>query len=240
MNSLPKIRKILGLVFKTIVCLLLIGMALWFLRHTPLQAFLRRALDLIASWGPWGLAAFICLYILACLFLIPGSLLTLGAGAVFGLSKGFLAVSLGATLGATAAFLLGRSLVRNWVIKKMSSFPAFKAIDEAVGREGWKIVGLTRLSPVFPFNLLNYAFGVTRVSLRDYILSSWIGMFPGTLMYVYIGSLAGSLASLGTGEHKTTPAEWGLQLLGLGATIGVTLYVTHIARQALKKKINPA
>ncbi len=163
-------------------------------RYFNAQALLRQALDLIAGLGPWGPVMFVLLYIVATVFFLPGSILTLGAGFVFGVIKGAILVSIAATLGATAAFLVGRYLARDWVAKKIEGNVRFKAIDEAVAREGWKIVGLTRLSPVFPFNLLNYAFGLTRVSLRDYFFASWIGMMPGTLMYVYLGSLAGDLA----------------------------------------------
>ena len=117
-----------------------------------------------------------------------------GAGVVFGLVRGFVIVSISATLGATAAFLVGRYLARAFIAAKIEGHPKFAAIDEAVAREGWKIVALLRLSPVVPFNVLNYAFGVTRVSLRDYVVASWIGMMPGTLLYVYLGSIAGDLA----------------------------------------------
>ncbi|RME03124.1 MAG: TVP38/TMEM64 family protein, partial [Deltaproteobacteria bacterium] len=168
---------------------------------------------------------------------IPGSLLTLGAGAVFGVVKGTIYVSIGSTLGAVLAFLVGRHLARGWVAEKIAGNEKFEAIDEAVGREGWKIVLLTRLSPIFPFNLLNYAYGVTRVSLRHYFLASWIGMLPGTLMYVYLGSLAGDLATLGAGTGTKTPAQWGLTLVGLAATVAVTIYVTRIARRALAEKV---
>src|SRR3970282_2304950 len=106
-------------------------------------------------------------------------------------------------------------LAGDWVARKIEGNPRFKAIDEAVAHEGWKILGLTRLSPVFPFNLLNYAFGLTRVSLRDYFFASWIGMMPGTVMYVYVGSLPGALATLGAGSRARTPAEWTLYLVGL-------------------------
>jgi uncharacterized membrane protein YdjX (TVP38/TMEM64 family) len=106
-----------------------------------------------------------------------------------------------------------------------------------VGREGFKIVLLTRLSPVFPFNLLNYAYGLTGVSLKDYVLAS-IGMIPGTIMYVYIGSLAGSLATLGTGTPPTNPAiQWTIRIIGLIATVAVTLYVTRVARRALAETV---
>ncbi|MBI4397376.1 MAG: TVP38/TMEM64 family protein [Elusimicrobia bacterium] len=207
-------------------------------KYFNVQGLLRSALDWIASLGPWGYAAFIFVYILACVLFVPGSVLTLGAGVLFGVGKGSLCVSAGATLGATAAFLVGRYVARGWVSKKIEGNASFKVIDEAVAREGWKIVGLTRLSPVFPFNLLNYAFGVTRVSLKDYFFASWIGMLPGTVMYVYIGSLAGDLANLGAGGRTRSPAEWALYVVGLLATVAVTVYVTRIAKKALQQKIS--
>jgi len=205
-------------------------------RYLDAPALLRAALDWIRDLGPWGPAIFLLLYIAATVLLLPGSVLTLGAGAVFGLVKGAVLVSIAATLGATAAFLVGRYLAREWVAAKVEQYPRFATIDRAVAREGWKIVGLTRLSPVFPFNLLNYAFGLTRVSLRDYFFASWIGMMPGTVMYVYVGSLAGDLATLGAGSRARSPAEWALYGVGLLATVAVTVYITRLARQALARR----
>ncbi len=203
-----------------------------------IQDLIKQSLDWIANLGIWGPIAFIIFYNLATVFFIPGSLITLGSGFIFGAFWGTIYVSIGSILGATFAFLIGRYLARDWVAKQLEGNQKFKAIDEAVAQEGWKIVGLTRLSPIFPFNLLNYAFGLTNVSLKDYFLASWIGMFPGTVLYVYIGSLAGSLATLGTGERQQTPLEWGLYGVGLIATVTVTLYVTKIAQKALNQKIN--
>lgn len=203
--------------------------------HVPL--LLRRSLDWVDALGPAGVAAFIAIYVLACVFMVPGSVLTLGAGAVFGVVKGSAIVSVASTLGATAAFLVGRHLARERVARWIAGDSRFLAIDQAVGREGWKIVGLTRLSPVFPFNLLNYAYGITSVRLRDYVLASWVGMFPATVMYVYLGSLAGSLATLGRHGGGRTPAQWALFGVGLLATVAVTVFVTRIAREALAKKI---
>ena len=114
----------------------------------------------------------------------------------------------------------------------------FRRIDEAVGKEGWRIVGLVILSPIFPFNLLNYAFGLTRVSFKEYILASWLGMLPATALYVYLGSLAGDLATLGAGRHARTPAQWLLFGVGLAATIVVVIQVTRIARNSLNEKIS--
>jgi len=206
-------------------------------RFFQVQDLLRRSLDWIAGLGPAGVVAFIAIYILSCVFMLPGSVLTLGAGAVFGVVKGSVIVSVASTLGATAAFLVGRYLARDRVGRMIEGNGRFRAIDEAVGREGWKIVGLTRLSPAFPFNLLNYAYGITTVSLRDYFFASWIGMLPGTVMYVYLGSLAGSLATLGGQGGGRTPAQWALYIVGLLATVAVTVYVTRIARAALAKQV---
>jgi uncharacterized membrane protein YdjX (TVP38/TMEM64 family) len=206
-------------------------------RYADTPALLKKALDGIAALGPWGPPIFVLLYVLATVLFLPGWILTLGAGVVYGVVKGSVLVSISATLGATAAFLVGRYVARGWVAARIESSPRFRAIDEAVAREGWKVVVLTRLSPAFPFNLLNYAFGLTRVTLRDYVLASWIGMMPGSVMYVYLGSLAGDLASIGAGRGKRTLAEWALYAIGLLATVAVTVYVTRIARRALDKRI---
>jgi len=202
------------------------------------QEILRNALQWIDSLGSVGAIAFITLYIIASIAFLPGSILTLGAGVVFGVILGSLYVFIGATLGATAAFLVGRYLARGWVSQKIEGNNKFRAIDEAVATEGFKIVFLTRLSPVFPFNLLNYAFGVTGVSLKDYFLGC-IGMIPGTIMYVYIGSLAGSLARIGTEEQPSNPTvQWAIRIIGFIATVGVTVYVTRLARKALEEKVS--
>jgi uncharacterized membrane protein YdjX (TVP38/TMEM64 family) len=195
------------------------------------RTLLREALALIERLGPWGPVLFIAAYVLATVLFLPGSVLTLGAGAVFGVAWGSVYVSIGSTLGATCAFLVGRHLARDWVSARIQDNPRFSAIDRAVAEQGWRIVGLTRLSPVFPFALLNYAFGLTRVSLKGYVLASWIGMMPGTVMYVYLGSLAHAGA---TGRQRT-PAEWALYALGLVATLAVTVLLTRIARRALAK-----
>lgn len=204
-----------------------------------LQTVLQHTLDEIQALGVVGVLVYILVYILATVLFIPGSLLTLGGGAIYGLFWGSVYVFIAATSGATLAFLIGRYGARGWVDRQIASNTKFKAIEAAVAREGFKIVLLTRLSPIFPFNLLNYAFGVTQVSLKDYILGS-IGMLPGTVMYVYIGSLAGSLATLGTKPSLSPQAElvqWLIRIVGLVATIAVTVYITRIAQHALKQSI---
>ena len=197
------------------------------------QTILFHALTWVDSLGAVGAIAFIIIYILATVAFFPGSILTFGAGVVFGVVLGSFYVFIGATIGSTVAFLVGRYLARGWVAEKIQGNNKFQAIDEAVGKEGLKIVLLTRLSPIFPFTLLNYAYGVTRVSLKDYLIGC-AGMIPGTIMYVYIGSLAGSLATIGTSAPATNPVLlWTIRLIGFIATVAVTLYVTKIARQAL-------
>jgi uncharacterized membrane protein YdjX (TVP38/TMEM64 family) len=199
-----------------------------------LQEFLENALQWINSLGAIGGIVFIGIYIIATLAFLPASLLTLGAGVIFGVIWGSIYVFIGATLGAIAAFLGGRYLAQGWVKEKISSYKKFAIIDKAVSKEGLKIVLLVRLSPLFPFNLLNYAFGITSVSFQDYLIGS-VGMIPGTIMYVYFGSLVGDIALIGS---KNQPGNiilhWVIQIMGLIATIAVTVYVTKIAKKALK------
>jgi uncharacterized membrane protein YdjX (TVP38/TMEM64 family) len=233
-NGKSRVRSIGKMVILAIIAVALVIAV----KHFNLQQLFRDALAWISSLGTFGIVIFILIYILACVFLLPGSILTLGAGVVFGVVNGSIAVSIGSTLGATCAFLVGRYLARDWVASKIEGNEKFKAIDEAVGREGWKIVLLTRLSPVFPFNLLNFAYGLTKVNLRDYFFASWVGMMPGTIMYVYIGSLAGDLASLGAGQRTRTTGEWILYGIGLLATAVVTVFVTWLARKALSSRIS--
>ena len=199
-----------------------------------LQEFLQNALQWINSLGAIGGIVFIGIYIIATLAFLPAALLTLGAGVIFGVTWGSVYVFIGATLGAIAAFLVGRYLAQGWVKEKISSYKKFAIIDKAVSKEGLKIVLLVRLSPLFPFNLLNYAFGITSVSFQDYLIGS-VGMIPGTIMYVYFGSLVGDIALIGS---KNQPGNiilhWVIQIMGLIATIAVTVYVTNIAKKALK------
>jgi uncharacterized membrane protein YdjX (TVP38/TMEM64 family) len=203
-------------------------------KYFHVQDALKAALDWIGKLGPRGPVIFVGIYVVATVLFIPGSVLTLGAGAVFGVVLGSVCVSISATLGATAAFLVGRYLARDAIARKIEQNEKFAAIDRAVADEGWKIVFLTRLSPVFPFTLLNYAFGLTRVKLSHYVLASWIGMMPGTVMYVYLGSLV----NVGAGHRQRTTGEWAVYGVGLLATIAVTVFVTRLARKALAKKIS--
>lgn len=216
---------------KWFAALLVIGSLVIVFTTFPIAEWLKTQLDEIKNLGFTGYIWFILLYIVATVAGFPASILTLGAGAVFGILTGSILVVIGATLGATSAFLVGRYLARSVVSKRVEGNARFRAVDEAVGREGFKIVLLTRLSPVFPFVLLNYAYGITKVKLSDYFIASLIGMIPGTVLFVYLGSLATSIA---TGELPDSPARKIFTVIGLIVTIAVTIYVTRIARRALR------
>ncbi|MFQ5877455.1 MAG: TVP38/TMEM64 family protein [Acidobacteriota bacterium] len=201
-----------------------------------LQEF-TRWLEGIGAWGP---IAFVLGYVVATVAFVPGSLLTLAAGALFGLARGTLYVFAGATAGASAAFLVSRYLARAAIERRLEGNERFAAIDRAVAREGRKIVLLLRLSPVFPFNLLNYGLGLTRVRFIDYALAS-VGMLPGTLLYVYYGKLAGDVASLaGGGAVRHDAGYYAVLVLGLAATVVVTTFVTRLARRALHEATGAA
>ena len=176
-------------------------------------------------------------YIVATVLMLPGSILTLAAGFIFGLPLGIALVSLSSDLGAVCAFLVGRYVARDWVAAKISGLPRFAALDRAAGRDGFLIVALVRLSPLFPFNLTNYGLGLTAVRFRDYLLASWIGMLPGTVLYVYIGTLAVDITALLTGN--ASPIEAGPWLLGIGfvATAALTIVITRRATSILRRQL---
>lgn len=217
-------RAKLVIAFLAVVALIILS------RVLPVGDWLNGLLESIRQLGPVGYVVFILVYILAAVLFLPGSILTIGAGVVFGLAGGFVAVSIASTLGASASFLIGRFLARDMIASKVAGNERFAAIDEAVGREGFKIVFLTRLSPIFPFNLLNYAYGLTRVGFWPFAIASWIGMMPGTVLYVYLGAAAGEVAGAGQGGGTGGLI---LKLVGLAATIAVTVLITKVARKAL-------
>jgi len=233
-----------GEIFKRRLLFLSIALSIALLivatKSSYVQELLRTVLIRIEYLGVWGPVAFIVTYNLATVLFIPGSVLTLGGGVLFGLWWGSVYVFVAATLGATFAFLIGQYLSRDRVLKYMEAHPKFKALDHAVSQEGLKIVFLTRLCPLLPFNLLNYALGITQVSLKDYVLGSF-GMIPGTILYVYSGSLIGDIAVIGTGTEYTNPqasaVKWSINIIGLIATVVVTISITRIASKALDESV---
>jgi uncharacterized membrane protein YdjX (TVP38/TMEM64 family) len=189
--------------------------------------------------GPLAPLLFILGYAVATVAFIPGSVLTLAAGAVFGIVQGVVYVFVGALLGSTAAFLVGRYLARDWVEGRIGGDARFEALDRSIGSQGLRLVTLLRLTPVMPYNLLNYALGLTRVSLSHYVLGAF-GMLPGTLLYVYSGRVAGDLAAAAGGAAVPRGAGYyAVLVLGLLATLGVTIMVTRMARAALSQEVGP-
>ncbi len=183
--------------------------------------------------GPWGPVAFIVGYAVACVAFIPATLLTLAAGAIFGVVKGVAFVFMGASLGACAAFLIARYVARGAVERRLAGNPRLAAIDRAIGREGRRIVLLLRLSPVFPFIWLNYGLGLTQVRFTDFLLAM-PGVLPASLIYVYSGKVAGDVAALAGGAAPPRGVGYYAVLgIGLAATIVVTVLITRTARRAL-------
>jgi uncharacterized membrane protein YdjX (TVP38/TMEM64 family) len=196
--------------------------------------FIPRFADWVAGRGASGALLFVLGYIVATVAFVPGSLLTIAGGAIFGLVNGTALVFVAATLGAAAAFLVSRYGARSAVERRLAGDIRLAAIDRAVGREGRKIVFLLRLSPVFPFNLLNYALGLTRVRFRDYLLAS-VGMLPATILYVYYGQIIGDLARVASGRVPRGVGYYILLGIGLVATVLATAIVTRVARTALRQ-----
>jgi uncharacterized membrane protein YdjX (TVP38/TMEM64 family) len=228
MTNKPNVN---GLLRAASLLVILAGGAL-LLRALPVEAAFLRLEGVAKTLGWLGLVAYGAAYVLAALAFVPGSALTLGAGAIFGPFRGLAVVSLASTASAAVAFLIARHLARHRVESLARSYPRFRAIDAAIAEGGWKVVALLRLSPAMPFSAGNYLFGLTGVGYWPYVLASWVAMLPGTFLYVYLGH-AGRVAAAGTAR---TPAEWALLGAGLVATIGVTAYVTRLARRAISRQ----
>ena len=207
------------------------------MRFLPVQQWLRSFNDWVGHMGAAGVFVFILVYAVATVLMAPGSILTIGAGFAFGLWKGFLAVSAGATLGASLAFLVARFVARDKIEAIAQRNEKFRNIDNAIGKQGAKPIFLLRLSPVVPFNLSNYFYGLTAVRFGPYVLASWIGMIPGTFLYVYIGTAGKAAVEAAAGGEVMRHGwqYWTFISLGLAATIAVTIWVTKIARDAVQK-----
>jgi len=220
-----------------LIALTVIVIALFLaMKFLPVQQWLRSFNDWVGQMGLAGIFIFIAVYAAATVLLAPGAILTIGAGFAFGLWKGFLAVSAGATLGASLAFLVARFVARDKIEAMARRNTKFQRIDNAIGKQGAKLVFLLRLSPVIPFNLSNYFYGLTAVKFWPYVRASWIGMMPGTFLYVYIGTAGKAAVAAAGGEAvKHGWQYWTFMSIGLVATIVVTIWVTKIARDALKK-----
>jgi uncharacterized membrane protein YdjX (TVP38/TMEM64 family) len=227
-----------GAIARLIALIAIVIALLLAMQFLPVQQWLRNFNAWVAHTGVAGIFIFIGVYAVATVLLAPGSILTIGAGFAFGLWKGFFAVSAGATLGASLAFLVARFIARDKIESSARRNEKFQKIDNAIGRQGAKLIFLLRLSPVIPFNLSNYFYGLTAVKFWPYVLASWIGMMPGTFLYVYIGTAGKAAVAVTAGGEAVKHGwqYWAFFGVGFAATIIVTIWVTNIARDALKSQ----
>ena len=217
-----------------LIALVLVLLALSILSAIlPIKDWIRSFIGWVQQLGPLGIIVFIAAYALATVLFLPGWIFTVGAGLVYGIVGGTLVALSGAIIGATLAFLIARYLLRKNIEEFANKNPRFKAIDDAVGKNGWKIIGLLRLSPLIPFNLSNYFYGITSVSFAAYVAVSAVGMIPGTLLYAYLGAIGKAGISGEKMQHGA--AQYIFLGIGLIATIAVTVLVSRIAKNALKK-----
>jgi uncharacterized membrane protein YdjX (TVP38/TMEM64 family) len=227
-----KTRILLGLAL-----LVALGVAMW---KAPTREWSLAFIQYVRNLGWVGFLFYALAYVVGTVLLFPGTLLTVGSGFLYGPVWGTVLVSPASVAGATIAFILARSFARDWIAQKVQKYPRFAAIERAVGKHGFKTVLLLRLQPVnLPFAVLNYALGLTSVNLRDYILASWLGMLPATILYVYIGSVVRDLASLLHGGYSGA-TSWQRLLFwgGLVATGVLVVFLTRLARRALEDEMN--
>jgi uncharacterized membrane protein YdjX (TVP38/TMEM64 family) len=200
-------------------------------RILPVAGWLREFQSWVAERGVWGGVLYGIVYVMAVLLFVPGSVLTVGAGLVFGLVWGTVIVSVASTTAAALAFLIARYGARRRVEALAGRNQKFRAIDEAVREQGWKVVALLRLSPLVPFSVSNYLYGLTPVAFAPYVLASWAAMLPATVVYVWLG--AAGRAAAGAEAKERSPLEWALLAAGLAATAVVTVVVSRAARRQL-------
>lgn len=217
--------------WRWIVAALCVGVLLAAGRVLPLREWLEVFGRWIAGLGPAAYALYVAAYVVVTLLLLPAVLLTVGAGLFFGLAAGVAVVSVGATLGAAASFLVARHFARDRVARYASGNARFAAIDRAIGQKGWRIVFLLRLSPLVPFVVSNYFYGLTAIRFWPYILSTWIGMLPLTFLYVCLGAAAREVAGAPVGP--TGPLKWVVLAGGIAATLAGTLYTGKVVKRTL-------
>ncbi|CAL9088074.1 unnamed protein product [Musa acuminata var. zebrina] len=204
----------------------------------PIEKILRDFLVWIElNVGPWGPLVLAVAYIPLTVLAVPASVLTLGGGYLFGLPLGFVADSVGATIGATAAFLLGRTIGRPYVLSKLNDYAKFQAVAIAIERSGFKIVLLLRLTPLLPFNMLNYLLSVTPIGIGEYMMASFLGMMPITFALVYVGTTLKDLADVTHGWSELSPTRWVLIISGLVISAILITCVTRVAKASLEKAL---
>jgi uncharacterized membrane protein YdjX (TVP38/TMEM64 family) len=204
-------------------------------RLLPIGSWLKGFQVWARGLGAPGLLLYALIYAACTVLFVPGSVLTLGAGAVYGVWLGTAVVSVGANLGAFLAFLLARTLLRRKVESMTAGNAKFHALDRAISKEGGKIVFLVRLAPIFPFNFVNYAFGLTGVRTPAYALATLAGMIPGTFAYVYLGDLGARGAQAPGPFPQVSSTRLLINLVGAVVALIVTVFVARLASRAIKR-----
>jgi len=212
-----------------VVLAALLATAWYFL---PLREGLTAVQERLAELGPWGVVLFEAVFVLCVVALVPGSVLSVTAGLTYGMWGAPLAIG-GATLGGAIAFLIARHFARDRVAAWLLVHPHIEAVAEAVDEEGWRVVALVRLSPLLPFNMQNYLFGITRIPFGQYIVATLLGIAPGTAFDVYIGSLG----NLSVKDHS--PGEWAIVGAGVAATAALVWLVARKAKRHLDRMRPP-
>jgi len=201
------------------------------------EGFFEPVLENIRHLGAWGPVVAGALYVPAAVLLIPCTILTLGIGYLFGVLWGVVIVMVGQALGISTAFFLGRYLARNWVAKRISRNPKYARLDRALGEKGFRIVLLSRLSFVLPYNFLNYSYGLSSVPYWKYLPASLLGMLPESLLFLYLASVARSLHEALAGLNPASPLSRVMFVIGLAALLAVCVVLIRLARQALDQSI---
>lgn len=205
----------------------------WWLRESGAA---NAALDWIEGRGVWAPFVFVGLHAASVVFFVPSIVPAAAGGILFGVALGIPLTVLGVALGSTGALAIGRYVARERVARAFGGDRRFQALDRAVRRKGWRIVALARLTPVFPFSIGNYAFGLSGIPAWNYLFASGLGTIPSNAVYVYVGSLTGSLAAASAEGRTRTPVEWALLVGGLVATVALTLYLRRVAGRALSEE----
>lgn len=219
--------------FLLIVCLI-VGLLIYMATHHEQTAsFLQMILQWVETQGPWAPIYYICIFFLGTLLFLPVAVLMLCGGFLLGVKQAVWALSLGGLLAATGVFLAGRFFSRKWFAEQIEKSIHFQALDEMAHHAGWRLVFITRLAMIFPFNALNYAYGLSRIPLWEYVLATWIGMLPESFIYAYIGASAGSWAGLRTMKHS--PWQIGFTAVSVIASALATIYIIMLSRKMHKK-----
>jgi len=187
---------------------------------------------MVRSLGPWGPAAYLGLCVLSGVLMVPGSVTKLAAGALFGLGSGLVWGFLGAVLGSIAAFAVARAGRRSWLERRLSDLPRLAHFDRSLADDGLRVAMLTRLSPVIPWNALNYAFGFSRIRTRDFLIASF-GMLPSIFLYVLSGQMARAVVLAPAADDPTPWWKWAILAIGVVATAAATILIGRKARAAL-------